>query len=120
MDKRSFIIDCSIIGILSLLFQFFKIRICIFYNAFKIPCPGCGLTRSFIYIFKGDLTSSFRYNILGIPIFIMSIIYFIFLIAEKDLYIHNFFRKHKIIFFIISMTLLFITETINIHNALLY
>jgi hypothetical protein len=32
---------------------------------FGIDCPGCGLTRSFVALAKGDLAASFRYHHLG-------------------------------------------------------
>lgn len=32
------------------------------------PCPGCGLTRSWITGIRGDATLSYRYNRLGLPL----------------------------------------------------
>lgn len=29
------------------------------------PCPGCGITKSLVYFYEGDLYKSFSYHILG-------------------------------------------------------
>lgn len=33
-------------------------------------CPGCGLTRSFVFLAHGQLTDAFRMNVLGPPLFV--------------------------------------------------
>lgn len=38
---------------------------CYFYNLFQMNCPGCGLTRSFLHIARGDLTTAFHLNPIG-------------------------------------------------------
>ena len=35
---------------------------CIFRILFKIDCPGCGLTRAFFSLLKGDISSALHYN----------------------------------------------------------
>ena len=55
---------------------------CLFKKMFHISCPGCGLTRSFRAILNLDFVSAFKYNILGIPLFILCIIYIILLIID--------------------------------------
>lgn len=37
------------------------------------PCPGCGITKSLIYLWEGDLYKSLYYHILGIPTFLFCI-----------------------------------------------
>ena len=44
---------------------------CLFKKIFHISCPGCGLTRSFRSILNLDFINAFKYNILGIPLFIL-------------------------------------------------
>ncbi len=55
---------------------------CFFEYLTNIPCPGCGLTRSFISIPNLDLISAIKYNILGIPLFIAIILLNIYLIKD--------------------------------------
>jgi hypothetical protein len=51
-----------------------KISVCMFYNLTKLPCPGCGLTRSFCAIAKGHITESFSFHIFG-PLLFASVIF---------------------------------------------
>lgn len=39
-----------------------------------IPCPGCGLTRSFLALTKGDLISAFSYHLFGPILFLFLIL----------------------------------------------
>ncbi|MGD9161574.1 MAG: DUF2752 domain-containing protein [Desulfobacteraceae bacterium] len=43
--------------------------ICIFKNITGYDCPGCGLTRSFLCIARGDFARSFHYHDFGIVLF---------------------------------------------------
>lgn len=47
---------------------------CLFNSATGIPCPVCGLTRSFIYTAHGELSSAFRMHLLGPPLFFSMIL----------------------------------------------
>jgi hypothetical protein len=39
--------------------------LCMVKRTFGVPCPGCGLTRSFIYLAEGDWVASWRAHRLG-------------------------------------------------------
>lgn len=41
---------------------------CPFKTQFGIDCPGCGLQRSILSLFRGDLTASFKYYPATIPL----------------------------------------------------
>jgi hypothetical protein len=43
---------------------------CLFRLLTGIPCPGCGMTRSLMALWRGDLLTSFRYHPLGPPLFL--------------------------------------------------
>ena len=44
---------------------------CIFYTVTRVPCPICGMTRSFIHTARGEFLSAFRMHLLGPPLFMM-------------------------------------------------
>jgi hypothetical protein len=44
--------------------------ICIFYDLTGLPCPGCGLTRSFVSFAHGHLLEALRWNIFGPPLWL--------------------------------------------------
>lgn len=39
--------------------------LCPFKMITGFPCPGCGITKSMVYFYEGDLLKSFYYHILG-------------------------------------------------------
>jgi len=43
-------------------------EVCTLRKVFGLPCPGCGLTRSFVYMGHLDVLAAFRMNWLG-PLF---------------------------------------------------
>lgn len=87
---------------------------CIFKRIFNICCPGCGLTRSFRCILNFDFIEAIKYNILGIPLFICSIIFSIMLIFDiiknNDIGIKSimkiFNNYYLIIIFILTITMI--------------
>ena len=72
MKRKDIFLDLIMLGTVSVIFNLVDIRICPFFYLFNIPCPGCGLTRSVLAIFKLDLKSSVQYNFLGIIIVILN------------------------------------------------
>jgi hypothetical protein len=60
--------------------------VCGFKNLTGLPCPGCGLTHSFCEIGKGHLASAVRWNLLGIPLFLVIILVWVqalFILTDK-------------------------------------
>lgn len=50
---------------------------CIFRAALGIECPGCGTTRAWLAVLRGDLASAFAYNPLfwAVPVLYIFILY---------------------------------------------
>ena len=89
---------------------------CLFKTLFGIRCPGCGLTRSFKAIFDLDFYGAFNYNILGIPLFVISVMVCICMIIDivrnddrTIRYIFNFFKKY----YVLVIILLIVSMIIN-------
>lgn len=40
--------------------------LCLFKNITGIPCPSCGITRSLVFLARGDISDAFYFNPLGI------------------------------------------------------
>ncbi|MEO7153451.1 MAG: DUF2752 domain-containing protein [Planctomycetota bacterium] len=38
------------------------------------PCPGCGITRSIMSLYRGDLAGSLGYHVFGLPLVITCVI----------------------------------------------
>lgn len=64
---------------------------------FGISCPGCGMTRAFIHILKGDIYTAFYYH----PLFCIPFLYLILCIYKKAKY-----AKYKYILFTILILFL--------------
>ncbi|MFT3900695.1 MAG: DUF2752 domain-containing protein [Gordonia sp. (in: high G+C Gram-positive bacteria)] len=45
---------------------------CIFRHVTGLPCPGCGLTRSFVMLAHGDVSAAFGFNLFG-PVFFAAV-----------------------------------------------
>ncbi len=47
---------------------------CAIKNVVRIPCPGCGLTKSFVAFTHGKIIESFKFNLVG-PILVCILMY---------------------------------------------
>lgn len=47
--------------------------LCLFRRLTGLPCPGCGLTRSWVYLMHGDLTHAFLSNPFG-PLLVLAVL----------------------------------------------
>ena len=73
-EKKQILFIFLILLVFGILVVFIFDVNCIFKSITSIPCPGCGLTRGFRSLFKGNLIEAEQYNILTIPIFIFLLI----------------------------------------------
>ncbi len=51
--------------------------LCGFKTVLGLPCPGCGLTRSFCALAKGELLAAFSFNLLGPFLFFFTLSYWL-------------------------------------------
>lgn len=127
MEKKKKIIKYITINILifvviCLLYKYNK-KICLVYNIFKIPCPGCGLTRAIFTLANGDIKESIKYNIIAIPLIIFYILYnFIYIldIIQNKNRLDKWINKYKKILIFMTIIITIISEIKNILNPLLY
>lgn len=78
---RLLIISAVILSSVSI-HPFYKgeFTVCPFKNIFGIPCPFCGMTRSFLFLGHGEIREACRLNPLG-PLVFMIVVFFWFYYA---------------------------------------
>ena len=81
-DKKFILLIFLILLVFGVLVVFVFDVDCLFKSIFGIPCPGCGLTRGFRALFRGDIVSAFSYNILTIPIFLFLVIFLVLFVID--------------------------------------
>ena len=94
--------------------------LCIFKLVTGIPCPGCGMGRATLELMKGNIASSFAYNILCVPFTLTIIISLFWLLTDiikcKETFFlfvqHDIRTSHK--FFLV--TIIIIDWTTNIFR----
>jgi hypothetical protein len=63
------------------------------------PCPGCGITKSMVYFYEGDLQKSLCYHILGPLVIVFCVVVMVVLITElitKKEYFNNLLFNKKL------------------------
>jgi hypothetical protein len=81
--------------------------LCPFKMLTGFPCPGCGVTKSIIFFYKGDLTKSFGYHLFGpfVVLFCVAaiIVLSVELITQKQYF--RYFIYNKSIAYFLGFTL---------------
>ena len=65
--------------------------LCVFKMLTGLPCPGCGITKSLIFLYQGDLGKSLRYHLFGLPL-VLSCLFFIVLFFVELVTKRTYFR----------------------------
>lgn len=60
--------------------------ICYFKNITGIPCPGCGMTRSFLYILKGEFGQAWNLQPFAYGWIVFAVIFFVdrYVLRKKE------------------------------------
>lgn len=58
---------------------------CIFYKLTGLQCPGCGMTRAMVEIWKGHFRAAFHYNALSLTVFPVLCIYMLFRLIHTEM-----------------------------------
>jgi hypothetical protein len=85
----------------TVLFFFGNRTICVFKATYGVPCPGCGMTRSYIHFLSGDIEGALYYH----PLFIMPIALALIWIFKDIGFISKIYKSRV---FWISMAIVFI------------
>lgn len=76
--QNYFVVTFSIFLVYGILYIFTKRGIpCVIHKITGLYCPGCGITRMFISLFKLNIYQAFRYNPLVFILLIMCALYFL-------------------------------------------
>ncbi len=64
--------------------------VCYFRNITGIPCPGCGMTRSFLYILQGEFAKAWQMHPFAYGWIVLAVIFFVdrYVIRGKEVLWH--------------------------------
>jgi hypothetical protein len=74
------------------------------------PCPGCGITKSLVSFYNGDIIKSFSYHILGPFVILFSAVTIIVLCTElitKREYFNYWLYNKKLAFFLAAFLFIY-------------
>lgn len=66
--------------------------LCPFKMLTGFPCPGCGITKSIVYFYEGDIYRSLLHHLFG-PIFILFCVLVLFKLIAEIIYQKPFFDR---------------------------
>lgn len=73
--------------------------LCPFKMATGFPCPGCGITKSLIFLYQGNIEKSLHYHLFAIPTVLFCLTIIILLVINlltKKLYFRNLIFSKKL------------------------
>ncbi|MGH7144409.1 MAG: DUF2752 domain-containing protein [Planctomycetota bacterium] len=69
--------------------------LCGFHRATGIPCPTCGMTRSFCFLAHGEWAPAFGFNGLGPPLFVAMVAWMVLTLLARLNWLHVEFRPPR-------------------------
>ena len=77
--------------------------LCPFKMMTGFPCPGCGITKSLVALYEGDIVRSIHYHLFGLPILVFCafavVVLSVELICRKE-YFRRFVYSRRIAYFL--------------------
>jgi hypothetical protein len=73
--------------------------LCPFKMLTGFPCPGCGITKSLVYFYEGNLCKSFHYHVLGpfvVPFCVLSILVLVTELITQREYLNGVIYNKKL------------------------
>lgn len=74
------------------------------------PCPGCGITKSLVYFYEGDLERSFTFHLFGPFVILFSLVTIVVLSSElitKKEYLNNYLYNKKIAYLLAVILIIY-------------
>ncbi len=74
------------------------------------PCPGCGITKSLVYLYEGDWLKSITFHLFGPVVLVLSFYFLIKLSLElyyKKLFFANTFNKKKWTYIFVALLIVY-------------
>jgi hypothetical protein len=84
--------------------------LCPFKMLTGFPCPGCGITKSLVYMYDGDLLRSITFHLFGPIVMVLSIYFLIKLSLElyyKKPFFENTFNKKKWTYVFVALLIVY-------------
>ena len=106
-SRNQLLLSLVIVGGIILIAHAMGIILCPLRRFFEIPCPGCGGTRAFFSILRGDWSNAIALNPLAVCLFVVAPLWILFF-REKIL------SKRQLIFLIILACILVLANWIYI------
>lgn len=73
-----------------------KESLCPVMRLWHFPCPGCGITKSVIFLYRGDVSASLHYHPFGIVLVIVLILFLLISVIDMIVYSDLFGRTLEI------------------------
>lgn len=84
--------------------------LCPFKMLTGFPCPGCGITKSLVYLYEGDLLKSINFHLFGPIVMILAVYFLIKLSLElyyKKPFLDKTFNKKEWTYFFVTLLVVY-------------
>ena len=74
------------------------------------PCPGCGITKSLVYFYEGDLWRSLTFHLFGPSLVLFSLVTIVVLTTElitKKEYFNAYLYNKKTAYFLVTILVVY-------------